>query len=261
MKFESMKFISSRDNPYFKFLKKLAHSSRERRKAGVMLLDGLHLLEACPQLEEVFVAASAADKPEIAAWLAGHQNIKTLSLSDALFNELAAVDTPSGIMALAPLPQPGVPRNDVDSIVLDGVQDPGNLGSILRSAAAAGCRQAILSADCAQAWSPRALRAGQGAHFLLEIHEGQALPGFLASYQGGTVTTALDTDNDLFLTALPSPLAWVFGAEGQGVSVEVAAAASLKVRIPMPGGSESLNVAAAAAICLFEAVRRRRLED
>jgi TrmH family RNA methyltransferase len=254
-----MKHITSRDNPHFKLLNKLAHSSRERRKAGLMLLDGVHLLEASARLDEVLVAAGAVDKSEIAAWLAAHAEAKVLCLADGLFNELAAVDTPSGIMALAPLPQPAAaPRRDVDCILLDGVQDPGNLGSILRSAAAAGCRQALLSADCAQAWSPRALRAGQGAHFLFDIHEGQDLSAFLADYAGTSVTTALDTDYELFDAPLDGPLAWVFGAEGQGVSAAVAAAAKLKVRIPMPGGSESLNVAAAAAVCLFEAVRRRR---
>lgn len=255
-----MKHIASRDNPHFKLLNKLAHSSRERRKAGLMLLDGVHLLDAGAQLDEVLVAAGALAKPEIAAWLAAHPSAKVTSFADGLFNELAAVDTPSGIMALAALPAaPGKPRHNVDSIVLDGVQDPGNLGSILRSAAAAGYRQAILSADCAQAWSPRALRAGQGAHFLMAIHEAQSLPDFLAGYSGTSVITALDTDYDLFAAPLAGPLAWVFGAEGQGVSAEVAAAADLKVRIPMPGGTESLNVAAAAAVCLFESVRRRQV--
>jgi len=128
-----MKHITSRDNPHFKQLNKLAHSSRERRKAGLMLLDGVHLLDAGARLDEVLVAAGAVDKPEIAAWLAAHGEAKVLCLADGLFNELATVDTPSGIMALAPLPQPaGAPRHDVDCILLDGVQDPGNLGSILR---------------------------------------------------------------------------------------------------------------------------------
>jgi TrmH family RNA methyltransferase len=132
----------------------------------------------------------------------------------------------------------------------------------LRSAAAAGFRQAVLSADCAQPWAPRTLRAGQGAHFLLEIHEAQHLPDFLGAYRGSTLVTALDGACDLYdeaLTAtLRGPLAWVFGAEGRGVRAEVQAAAQQQVRIPMSGATESLNVAAAAAVCLFETLRRRR---
>ncbi|MBI2309158.1 MAG: RNA methyltransferase [Rhodocyclales bacterium] len=257
-----MKAISSRDNPRFKRLRKWATHHRARRDDGVILLDGLHLIEALQavhgEIVEVAVAAGAAGKPEIAAWLAGHPRLDVLSLADGLFAEIAATETPSGIVAVARAPVPSAaPANDIDCLLLDGVQDPGNVGTLLRTAAAAGIRQALLGPGCADPWAPKTLRAGQGAQFLLAIHEGCDLAAFLAGFAGTGVVTRLDAARSLYETSLDGPLAWVFGAEGQGVSAPVAKAAKLGVFIPMPGGTESLNVAAAAAVCLFEVVRRR----
>lgn len=256
-----MKAISSRDNPRFKRLRKWAMHHRARRDDGVILLDGLHLIEALAaaggEIVEVALTAGAAEKPEIVAWLAAHPGIERLQFPDALFGEIAATETPSGILAVAKVPTQAEPRPDFDCLLLDGVQDPGNVGTLLRTAAAAGIGQALLSPGCADPWAPKTLRAGQGAQFLLAIHENADLPAFLASYRGTGVVTRLDAARSLYETPLDGPLAWVFGAEGQGVSAPVAQAAKLGVFIPMPGGTESLNVAAAAAVCLFEVVRRR----
>lgn len=259
-----MKHIASRENPNFKALKKLSESARERRKRGRALLDGMHLVESYAQHygqpEEVIVSESGALRSEISRYLtSAHSGNAVSILSDALFDELATVETPSGIMAviLQPYPAHG-PNQEIDAVLLDGIQDPGNLGSILRSAAAAGFRQILLSGDCAQAWSPKTLRSAMGAHFQLDIHESCDLPAYLAGYRGQAVLTTLNTTGDLYSLALKKPLAWVFGSEGQGVRTEVAEAAQLQVRIPMPGATESLNVAAAAAVCLFETVRQRR---
>jgi RNA methyltransferase, TrmH family len=257
-----MRRIASRDNPHFKALKKLCQSGRERRKSGRTLLDGMHLIEAYGQHfgrpEEVLVSESGSTRREIADYLHGAQGSQTL-LSDVLFAELAAVDTPSGIMAIVAQPRPAHGLNqEIDAVLLDGVQDPGNVGSILRSAAAAGFRQILLSADCAQVWSPKTLRAAMGAHFLLDIHESCDLPAFLGGYRGQGVVTVLEATTSLYSARLQAPLAWVFGSEGQGVRPETVAATRLQVRIPMPGATESLNVAAAAAICLFETVRQRQ---
>ena len=259
-----MKQISSRDNAHFKELRKLCQSGRERRKSGRVLLDGMHLIEGyvlhfgAPQ--EVVVSESGALRPEIARYLeSGKAAGVTTLLSDALYADLASVETPSGIMAI--VTQPCCAHRldqDVDAVVLDGIQDPGNLGSILRSAAAAGFRQILLAADCAAAWSPKTLRAAMGAHFMLDIHEGCDLPVFLGAYRGQAVLTALDATTEVYALDLKAPVAWVFGNEGQGVSAAVASSTPLRARIPMPGATESLNVAAAAAICLFETVRQRR---
>lgn len=259
-----MKHVVSRDNPFFKALKKLCQSGRERRRVGRIVLDGMHLIqshaESGGQPEEVVVSDAGKQKPEIASYLATLPTERSVTwLADSLFNELTQVETSSGILAIALRPQVHFSLgHDQDTILLDGIQDPGNVGSILRSAAAAGVRQVLLSEDCAQVWSPKVLRAGMGAHFQLDLHEGANLIAFLDDYTGTAVSTTLDPAADsLYALDLRSPVGWVFGSEGQGVRPEVMASVKGKARIPMPGMSESLNVAAAAAICLFEAVRQR----
>jgi len=259
-----MKRISSRDNPHYRELKRLHASARERRRSARLLLDGLHLITAyqqrCGSPAELVVSDSGAGRREIIDHLASCPPVMPVTqLPDALWAELALVDTPSGIMAVAAWPQPPTAIDlAADAVLLDGVQDPGNVGSILRSAAAAGFHQILLSADCAQAWSPKTLRAGMGAHFQLAIHEESDLPAFLANYHGLSIATAANAPAGLFATDLAPAVAWIFGSEGQGLRAAVLAATHLQVHIPMPGACESLNVAAAAAICLFETVRRRQ---
>lgn len=256
-----MKLIASRDNPFFKQLKRLAQSGRERIKAGLTVLDGAHLIRdyeaALGPVDTLVVEQDAAAHPEIAALLAGRPHVL---LPAALFREAAVVEHPAGIMALVRLPEAAPLLSTLDTVVLDGVQDPGNVGTLLRTAAAAGFRQALLSADCAGAWSPRVLRAGQGAHFALAVHQSAELADFLSGFQGQVAVTTLAQSTSLYACNLRGPLAWVFGSEGHGVGSEIVALAQLKVRIPMPGQVESLNVAAAAAVCLFETVRQRSVE-
>jgi len=254
-----MKLIRSRDNQFFKGLKRLAESGRERRKRGRTLLDGLHLVMAYEAahapVETLIVAESALAAGEIAAYVEGRE---VIVLADSLLRDLGLVDTPSGLLAVVATPTATVAVDrEMDAILLDGVQDPGNVGAILRSAAAAGIEQALLGPGCAAAWSPKVLRAGQGAHFVLAIHEDADLGAFMAGYRGTTAVTCLDDATPLYDASWEGPLAWIFGAEGQGVRAELLAAARLRVRIPMPGAVESLNVAAAAAVCLFEALRRK----
>ncbi|WP_153131013.1 TrmH family RNA methyltransferase [Dechloromonas hortensis] len=254
-----MKLIQSRDNAFFKALKRLAESGRERRKTGKTLLDGVHLVEAYEAafgaVETLVVAESALAGGEVARFVEGRDAVL---LADVLMRELGLVDTPSGLLAVAAMPDSFAAVDlEKEAILLDGVQDPGNVGTLLRTAAAAGIKQALLAPGCAAAWSPKVLRAGQGAHFALAIHEDADLAGFMAAYRGTTAVTCLDGSTSLYEADWQGPLAWVFGAEGQGVSPALIAAARLRIRIPMPGAVESLNVAAAAAVCLFEAVRRK----
>ncbi|NJD25506.1 MAG: RNA methyltransferase [Betaproteobacteria bacterium] len=224
-----------------------------------MLLDGVHLVEACEQagglVETLIVATSALDGGEIARFVAGRE---ITIVADALMRELGLVESPSGLVAIAALPAPVAVDPQKDAILLDGVQDPGNVGTLLRTAAAAGVKQAILGPGCAAAWSPKVLRAGQGAHFVMNVVEDADLATFLADFRGTSVATTLGGDaGSLYAAELAGPLAWIFGSEGQGVRPELLAGASQRVHIPMPGAVESLNVAAAAAVCLFEMVRRR----
>ena len=179
-------------------------------------------------------------------------------LADRLFDSLAQVATPTGILAVVTTPTAeGLPATLETCLLLEGIQDPGNLGSILRTAAAAGVRQVFLAPGCVFAWSPKVLRAGQGAHFSLSIHEGAPLAALAARCAGQVVATDPHAGPSVFDLDLAGVVAWVLGSEGGGVSPGLAAHATVRARIPMPGPAESLNVAAAAAICLFEQVRQR----
>lgn len=260
-----MKSITSRDNPAVKRLHSLAVSARDRRSTGQTLLDGAHLvcaaLDADWPLRELVVSDQGLARDEIAALVRRCGTLPLLHLTDSLFAHVSPVETPSGLLAVIDIPQARMPAAFSDSLlVLDGVQDAGNLGTILRTAAAAGLRDVLLTAGCTQAWSPRTLRAGMGGHFCLHLHEGVEVAQVLRSYPGQILATGLGAGaRMLYDCDLRGPVAWLFGAEGRGLSAEVAALARGMVVIPMPGAVESLNVGAAAAICLFEQVRQRRL--
>jgi TrmH family RNA methyltransferase len=258
-----MKKITSRDNPTFKQLRALAGSSRERRSRNRTLLDGMHLVAAysgrygAPELLVLSEQGAGAD--EFQRFLRGHPKAPTILLSDALFAEVSPVSTPSGMLALIEIPV-ATPQMEhgASCVLLDAIQDAGNLGSILRSSAAAGMADAFLGRGCAQAWSPRVLRAAMGAHFQLRIHEHADLATVLHGFPGTSVSTSLSSQRSLYALDLTGPIAWLFGNEGAGLSPELETRTARSVRIPMPGGAESLNVAAAAAICLFEEVRQKQ---
>jgi TrmH family RNA methyltransferase len=141
-------------------------------------------------------------------------------------------------------------------VFLEGIQDAGNVGAILRSAAAFRIKDAVLGRGCADAWSPKVLRAGMGAHFSMHIGESADLAAEIARFGGKTACTVPRGGKLLAEADLSGRIGWIFGAEGQGVSEALAGRADLRVAIPMPGGMESLNVAAAAAICFYELSRR-----
>jgi len=256
-----MEIIHSRQNPLVKACVKLAAHRRERLKQGLTLLDGTHLigaaLDAGLPLERILVAHSALEKPEVAQLLARYHGPQSV-VYDAIFDEITELETASGILAIWRVPIPRLPVNTGLVLALDGVQDPGNVGSILRTAAAAGVDQVWLSLGCADAWSPKVLRAGMGAHFLVPLVERASLPELLQAFKGKRLATALDGSVDLYTADLRGDMVMTLGSEGQGVSAEVLAASELRVRIPMLRTLESLNVGAAAAICLFERVRQLR---
>ena len=256
-----IKRVTSADNPQFKLLKKIAGASRERRRLGQTLLDGVHLLKALAdadgKLNLLALRAGSETTPEIAQCRARFSATPLIVLSDALFDALSPVAHPTGILGLMSIPEPSAHRHDC-CVLLENIQDPGNLGSLLRTAAAAGADAVYLSLGCAEAWSPKALRAGMGAHFVLAVHEQQALAE-VAARSAHVVATRLGAAQSIYTTDLTGPVAFLFGNEGAGLSPELLAHATCHVTIPMPGAVESLNVAAAAAICLFERVRQRSL--
>lgn len=253
--------ISSRDNPIFKRLKKLAESSRARRDARMTLLDGEHLLAAyldAGGTPQTLVRAASFDSGGLAPFARRCPQVRTIVLTDALFSELAPVATPSGILAEAAWLSPPASGEVPLVIVLEDIQDPGNLGAMLRSGAAAGATLAVLSKGCHDAWSPKALRGGQGAQFVLPIQYGVDLGAWLRGFSGRSVALALEASQDLYSHDCTAPTALVVGNEGAGLSVATLQAVGSRVRIPMPGRIESLNASAALAVALFEAVRQRR---
>jgi len=251
--------ISSPDNPLYRGVKKLIASSRERRKTQRTVLDGWHLLEAYMQAqgmpERVLLAGRAVESAEAQRLLASADPRKIAVLDDKLFDQLAPVEEPSGVLSLIAIPQPPK-RTPRFCLLLEDIQDPGNLGSMLRTAAAAGVDSAYLSKGCADAWSPKALRGGMGAQFRLALHEHADLVATARAFGGQVIATSLAANDSLYALDLTGPTAFIFGNEGAGLSDELLAAASHRIRIPMPGQVESLNAAAAAAICLFERVRQ-----
>ncbi len=256
-----MKKITSADNSRFRALHKLLQSSRGRKQQGLSLLDGIHLVAAYrDQLglpEQVVVSKSGLGNPEIRALLSALAPLEPLVLSDALFKQLSTVETPTGVLAAVKTPRSHAAPVDIDAcVMLEDIQDPGNLGSILRSTAAAGIKHVFLSKGSVHAWSPRVLRAGMGAHFMLQIYEQCDLPALARGFKGRVIATGHRARKPVFDADLTGKVALVFGNEGAGLSDALAGTAHEAVSIPMPGKVESLNVAAAAAVCLFERVRQ-----
>jgi TrmH family RNA methyltransferase len=255
-----MKTITSAENPRYRQLVKLVHSSRERRKSGLSVLDGTHLVAAYREHVgipvELFIGSSARDNPEIARLIETCGDSGPLLLADELFARISTVQTPTGVMAVVRTPGAAPLPVDAACVLLEDIQDPGNLGSILRSAAAAGIGHVCLSSHAVHAWSPRVLRAAMGAHFMLAIHEGVDLVAYARSYAGRVIGASQRAQRAIYGTDLAGTVAFAFGNEGAGLSVALAEAAHELAAIPMPGKGESLNVAAAAAVCLFERVRQ-----
>jgi TrmH family RNA methyltransferase len=183
-------------------------------------------------------------------------NVPRLLLADALWSQLSGLGSPAGFACVLALPATPALDPLAATVVLDRLQDAGNAGSILRSAAALGVKQVLALKGTVALWSPKVLRAGMGAHFALGLVEGLS-PDALGALKVPLLATSSHAGTRLPEAALPRPCAWVFGHEGQGVASELLARCALTLRIPQPGGEESLNVAAAAAICLYDAARRQ----
>ncbi len=260
---QAMKLITSAQNEQLKHVSKLLSQAKARREYGQTVLEGVHLLQAYLQAGhqplQVYIPESKSHQAEIRTLLAQlPPNILTCVSNEAL-SKITSLSDADDVMTVINIPEPPKWPSEGDCIVLERVQDPGNVGTIMRSAAAAGLMQLIVSNDSADVWSPKVLRSGMGAHFLLGIHTRVALPQWLDAYQGKVWATALSEENNYSLYALDllGPSAWIFGNEGSGVSAEVLAKVSGCVKIPMAGQTESLNVAMAATVCLFEQMRQR----
>ena len=252
------KHIISRDNAVFKQVKKLADNKRERTKAGQTLLDGVHLIESYWQTfgePELLIIPEGKSTQEAVDLMQQLGDVNTVMFPTLMFSELTPVTTSTGILALVKQPKVELPQTVNFALILQDIQDPGNLGSMLRTALGAGVDAVYLSKGCTDVWSPKCLRGGQGAQFHLPIVEGVDIVEAIKDFNGNTYATTLAGES-LYGYDLTKPTAFVIGNEGAGLSPEAINAASHTVSIPMHDKLESLNAAAAAAICLFERKRQ-----
>ncbi|HEY9460244.1 MAG TPA: RNA methyltransferase [Paralcaligenes sp.] len=254
-----MKHIDSRDNAQFKQLVRLV----DGKDAGFgLVLEGIHLCRAWLRhvgrpMQAIFDAARLQTAPELAELAADLPDRLCMSCAPRLARRLSQVENGQGVYFVVKAPAPAVPEYiDHNGLWLDRVQDPGNLGTLLRTAAAAGIRHAYLSSGCASAWSQKTLRSAQGAHFVMAIHEQLDLLAECGKLKVPLIAAALGQAQSLYSEPLPETCVWLLGNEGQGVDASLLQRADRRVFIPQTEGVESLNVAAAAAICLFEQRRQ-----
>ena len=247
--------IRSRDNAQVKRWAKLARDSRLRRAERRLLIEGPHLVAAALDAGIAPIVLLATERAlataEIGA-LVRRSPVAPTVLSPTAFAAIADARTPQGIAAEIALPDM---RRDGARLFLERVQDAGNVGTIIRTAAAFGAGEVVLDRQCADPWSPKVLRAGQGGHFAVGVRQVDDLPAAIGTFGGRLLCTVAHGGRPIREVALGGPLGWAFGAEGAGLSAAVLALAAEKVTVPIARGAESLNVAATAAICLYEASR------
>jgi len=239
--------LTSKDNPKVKRWIRLASDARFRRAEKRALIEGPHLLAAALQYGIRPLAVLATEDFTDASLLGE----RPVMLGKGVFRAIVEADTPQGVAAEIAIP--AGKKADGAAVFLEGVQDPANVGAIMRSAAAFGIARVVLDPGCADPWSPRALRAGMGGQFALSIVETKELGAEIDAFKGPVACTVPRGGIGLADAPLDGAIAWLFGAEGRGLSDEALRRADLKVTIPMADGTESLNVAAAAAICLYQA--------
>ncbi len=274
LKFEP---ISSKDNPLFKEIRLLQATGSKGQKAriasGHALLEGIHLVQTWvgdPALKTLLTSEVGLGNCEISHALYSHLEIcpatRVFQLDKGLWDLLSDLVNAPHIAGLLELPKSSLmPSQSIstlagDVVILDRIQDAGNVGAILRTAAAAGFTQVLAISGCAHLWSSKVLRAGMGAHRLLDLYEGWSNQQVLSAVTAPFLAATADGSTDLFdmKKDLIRPVAWVMGSEGQGVSEDLLAQAK-GVSIPIDPRVESLNVSTAAAVCLFETVRARRI--
>ena len=243
--------ITSKHNPRVRRWARLVQDARLRRQERRAIVEGPHLVAQVKPVV-LLVSESGRVRNEIRELLGGREAVV---LADPVFRAIVDAENPPGIAAEIEIPAPAA-QITAPALFLEGLQDPANVGAILRSAAAFGVRSAVLDRACADPWSPKALRAAMGGHFALQIRETPSLEEELQRFKGRVLCTVPRGGVALSAADLSGALGWLFGAEGAGVSPELRGRAAQQVTIPMTPGTESLNVAAAAAICFYAAFSR-----
>lgn len=257
----SIIFLESKDNTKIKHLRGLIEQQSYRKKQRQTVLEGTHLclawLQESRKLVSVFTTENALKHPDFEQIIAQYEGA-VFVISESLYKELSTLGTSLACLAIIDLPQSSVALDyQADTLILENIQDPGNVGTLLRSAAAANIKQVISTKGSASLWSPRVLRAGMGAHFSLHTYENIELESVLDQFKTPVFVTSSHQSTSLYAQDLTQPCVWILGNEGQGAS-EYALAHAQSVTIPQPGGQESLNVAIAGSICMFEMVRQRQ---
>ena len=254
-------FLESKDNAKIKHLRGLMELNSARKKHQQTVLEGAHLCLAWLQQQKkfsaLFTTEATLEHPEFSQIMQLHQG-HIFILSEVLYKDLSLLGTTLPCLAIIELPQnpPQIDFNQ-DTLILENVQDPGNVGTLLRSAAAANIKQVLCTQGSASLWAPRVLRAGMGAHFSLSCYENIVLQEILPHFKIPVYVTSSHRSTSLYSKDLSQACVWILGNEGQGAS-DYALKHAQAVTIPQPGGQESLNVAIAGSICLFEMVRQRQ---
>ena len=256
--------LTSAKNPLIKHIKQLSGQAKYRREHGETLLDGVHVCESYlalgQQPRHMVIAERALKNPEVEQLRAQVEPARVAIVSDDLLRSLSPVEHGVGVLLVITVPETAdVPPLDRDALLLDGVQDPGNVGTLLRTAAAAGVTRVYLSPDSASVWAPKVIRAGMGAQFGLELYEQCDLASLLDTATVPVYATSLEATATLYEADVRQQAAWLFGSEGRGVTASLLEKADKTVIIPQATAVESLNVAAAAAVCLFEQRRQRMI--
>ncbi|MES2887379.1 MAG: RNA methyltransferase [Pseudomonadota bacterium] len=255
---DDARHITSRDNPLLVKLRKGLKDPAAYRKSGVLWLEGEHLCSACVAqgmaVPQALITEAAWAQPHLQALARHAQHIGLVS--ETLMQGISGLESPASLGFVLAAPAPQALRPHVGTVVLDRVQDPGNVGTLLRSAAAFGFAQVAALKGSVALWSPKVLRAAVGAHFSLHLCEALD-PADLANLQVPWLASSPHALQALHEVALPWPCAWVLGHEGQGVDEALMAQCAQRLRIAQPGGQESLNVAVAAAVCFYESARQR----
>lgn len=259
----SLDNITSSQNKLFKLLKKLVSSQKERSKLNLTVLEGIHLAENYLQhvgfpKQCIFVENALEDSEANKIIQKCQENhVEYIQISKTLFKELSMVENGIGLLFVVDIPKNDSEKPlDENAVLLENLQDPGNVGTILRTAAAAGIKKVYCSVGTASAWSPKVLRAGMGAQFVLDIYENVDLKQLMQKSNVQVLATTLSAKATLYETDLTKPTAWIIGNEGSGISDELLSLNITEIIIPQAEGVESLNASAAAAICLFEQVRQ-----
>lgn len=257
-------YITSVQNPFIKHVRQLAESAKYRQKHHQTVLDGVHLCDAYTRSGgvplQVVVGTESLKNPEVSEILFRlDESVAITEVPSSLYERMSVLEQGIALLFVIAIPENRIAAGLADSgVLLDYVQDPGNVGAILRTSAAAGVGEVYISEGSASVWSPKVLRAGMGAHFVLDVYEGADLEHLMRSAKFPVLATSLNAERSMYDVDLTAPHAWLFGNEGRGVSSELLALCEEEaVIIPQAGGVESLNVAAAAAVCLFEGVRQR----